>query len=443
MNLDENEIREAGADPERLEQLYRSAVKAGQGTAFASAVQACYAATPDNVLYAAWFYRLHAVPETSAAAPVQARPGPNWALAVPLSIVTGLIFWALSDFEGRQFTPDVPWLFLWWAPIATAGALAYLALTARRALGRALAVGLGLLALTAAVELLVPRLDYPDWLGGQAATVAAIHIPLLCWVGLGIAVLGLRSSTEDRFAFLIKSIEVAITAGLFLIAGMVFGGITVGLFAALAIELPELVLRLISVGGLGLLPVLAVATMYDPRVRPAEQDFDQGLSKFVATLVRLLLPLTLAVLVIYVCVIPFAFMEPFRDRDVLIVYNLMLFAILGLLLGATPLRAGTVSPRLQRVLRGGIVAVAGLTVLVSLYALSATVTRTVLGGWTLNRLTIIGWNTINIAILGLLLVQQSRAGAVWGERLQRVFSLATNAYAVWPLLLVLVVPLLF
>ncbi len=60
-------------------------------------------------------------------------------------------------------------------------------------------------------------------------------------------------------------------------------------FAALGIELPELVLRLIAAGGVGLLPVLAVATTYDPRVRPAEQDFDQGLSRFVATLMRLLL----------------------------------------------------------------------------------------------------------------------------------------------------------
>ncbi len=45
-------------------------------------------------------------------------------------------------------------------------------------------------------------------------------------------------------------------------------------------------------------------------------------------------------------------MAPFRDRDVLIVYNVMLFAILGLLLGATPLRADAVSPRLGRALRG-------------------------------------------------------------------------------------------
>lgn len=442
MDLD-GEIRASGADPERLEQLYQEAVTQGRRDAFASAVVACHEATPDNVLYAAWYHRLRAVPEAAVAVPSKARPGPNWVLAVPISIVTGLIFWALSDFEAQQLTLGVPRLFLWAAPIATAGALAYLALTARRALGRALGVGLGLLALTAAVELLVPRLAHPAWLARQAASVAAIHIPLLCWVGLGIAVMGLRSSTEDRFTFLIKSIEVAITAGLFLIAGVAFGGITVGLFAALGIELPELVLRLIAAGGVGLLPVLAVATTYDPRVRPGEQDFDQGLSKFVATLMRLLLPLTLVVLVIYVAVIPFAFMAPFRDRDVLIVYNVMLFAILGLLLGATPLRADAVSPRLGRALRGGILAVAGLTVLVSLYALSATVTRTVQGGWTLNRLTIIGWNAINIGILGLLLARQSRAGAAWSERLQRVFALATNAYLVWPLLLVLVVPLLF
>ena len=95
-------------------------------------------------------------------------------------------------------------------------------------------------------------------------------------------------------------------------------------------------------------------------------------------------------------------------------------------------------------LQNGIIAVSGLVVLVSLYALSATVFRTIEGGWTLNRITIIGWNTINISILSVLLYKQFRSEREkWVGALQSVFSLATNAYVIWTLFLLLVLPLLF
>ncbi len=137
-------------------------------------------------------------------------------------------------------------------------------------------------------------------------------------------------------------------------------------------------------------------------------------------------------------------MQPFINRDVLIVYNLMLFGILGLLIGATPIRPEDLSEMVQNALRSGILAVAILAVLVSLYALSAVIYRTVLGGITINRLTILGWNSINIAILILLIVRQFKAGRpAWVESLRSVFSLATNAYLVWAVFLIVAVPLLF
>jgi hypothetical protein len=65
-------------------------------------------------------------------------------------------------------------------------------------------------------------------------------------------------------------------------------------------------------------------------------------------------------------VIPFNFLEPYKNRDVLIVYNLMLFGIMRLLLGATPIRGDDLSPQLQKWLRMGIIAVAILAEVVSL-----------------------------------------------------------------------------
>jgi len=235
-----------------------------------------------------------------------------------------------------------------------------------------------------------------------------------------------------------------ITAGLYLIFGMVLGGITFGMFAALNVEIPDAVMRLILIGGFGLLPTLAIATIYDPASSPAGQDFTQGLSKFIATMMRILLPLLLAVLVVYVFLIPFNFMEPFNQRDVLIVYNALLFAIMGLLMGATPIRPDELEPNMQRWLRNGILAVAILGTLISIYALAAIVYRTFEGGMTINRLAVIGWNAINIGILITLIVKQFKDGQErWVESLQKVFSLGTNFYVIWGVFLVVAIPLLF
>lgn len=433
------EIQKAKKDPHKLEQLYQVAHKEGQVDIFQSALMAFYEDEPDNLLFAAWYYRFQQAAETAQ----KSRRVVNWALAIPLSILTGLIFWQLSDIENLIYLDHLPILALWWSPIATMSALVFMAVTAKNNQVRAVALGLGLLAAAAYAMLVAPGLDVP-WKINHYLDLAAIHIPLLCWIALGISVLGFKSSVEDRFAFLIKSIEVIITAGLYLIAGIVLGGITVGMFAALSISIPDIWLRLIAAGGLGLLPVMAIASVYDPARAPSEQDFDQGLSKFIATMMRLLLPLTLGVLVIYIVVIPFYFFEPFNNRDVLIVYNLMLFAIMALLLGATPIRGADLSPQLQKWLRLGIITVAILAGLVSLYALSAIVFRTFEGGWTINRLTIIGWNVINIFILFWLVFKQFKPNRQkWIDSLHSVFSLASKAYLVWGLFVVLAIPWLF
>ncbi|MCZ2096046.1 MAG: hypothetical protein LC121_07200 [Anaerolineae bacterium] len=434
----DGEIRAAESNPQQLEEIYQLARRSDQAGAFRNALMARYQAAPDNVLLAAWYYRLQNGAEEARKSIRQT----NWLIAVPLSILTGLIFWALSDVENLKALDLVPHLLLWWSPVATMGALIYMAVTAGTQLTRALVLGASVLVATLYGVVVAPSFDQA-WASEQYLIIAAIHVPLLCWAALGAMALRGRSSAADRFAFLIKSIEVAIVAGLYLLAGIAFGGITIGMFDALSVELPEVLLRLIAAGGFGLLPVLALATVYDPAAAPSAQDFDQGLSRLIATLMRLLLPLTLIVLVIYLLVIPFNFMAPFENRDVLIVYNAMLFAIVGLLVGTTPIRRDDLSAKSQQIMRNSIIAVAGLAVLVSIYALAAVVHRTLQGELTLNRLAVIGWNAINIGILVTVIVTQLRAGVDdWIGTLQSVFSRATVAYLAWSIFLLVVPPIL-
>ena len=83
----------------------------------------------------------------------------------------------------------------------------------------------------------------------------------------GVYLLFGLSDAENRFAFLSKSLEVFVLAGLFLIAGTVFIAITVALFDALGVQISDLAMRLLVAGGGGLIPVLAVGHHLQSRSR--------------------------------------------------------------------------------------------------------------------------------------------------------------------------------
>ena len=434
-------------DAEQLEQVYHAALKAGETDAFKQAIDDNHIIAPDNLLYAAWFHRL----KYSA---VQAKSfAIAWAWVIPLAVFNGLLFWWLSDDSrymiemvgtrqggARDFLPAI---LLLAAPLSAAFALIYLTAIGRKRWRLSALIGIIPVAAGAYALLTYPQAGTRPF-QEQYLSLMIMHLPLLAWAGVGAFLIAEHRDSANRFAFLIKSLEVFIMGGLFVIAGGLFTAITVSLFTALDVDFPELVQRLFIAGGGGLIPVVSIAVIYNPTVPPAEQAFNEGLSKLVALLMRILLPLTLLVLTVYLAFIPFNFREPFDNRDVLIIYNSMLFAVIALLVGATPVSLADISPRLGRWLCLGIIAVATLALIVSLYALAAILYRTALDRLTLNRLTFIGWNVINIGLLLLVLLFQARVKAGrWLQGLFRAYSAGTVVYAVWSLAMILALPWLF
>jgi hypothetical protein len=434
-------------DAEQLEQVYQAALKAGETGAFKQAIDDNHMTAPGNLLYAAWFHRL----KYSAA---QAKSfAIAWGWVIPLAVFNGLLFWWLSDDSRymiemvstrRRATGDfLPAIFVLAAPLSAAFVLIYLTVVGRKRWRLSAFIGVILVATVAYVLLAYPQAGTRPF-QEQYISLMVMHLPLLAWAGVGAFLIAGHRDPFNRFAFLIKSLEVFIMGGLFVIAGGLFTTITIGLFAALDVDFPELVQRLFIAGGGGLIPVVATAVIYSPVVPPVEQSFNEGLSKLVALLMRILLPLTLLVLLVYLAFIPFNFRAPFDNRDVLIIYNGMLFAVIALLVGATPLNLTYISPRLGRWLRLGIIAVAALALIVSLYALAAILYRTILDRLTPNRLAFIGWNVINIGLLFLVLLFQACAKAGrWLQGLFQAYRAGTVAYAVWTLAMILALPWLF
>lgn len=432
-------MRAAAHDAQRLEQLYQSARRAHEVSRFTTDLETVFQESPDNLLFAAWHFRLQE-------GATGGRLGRAWVLAIGLSVALGLVLWALSQPE-LTLPRGIPVLAIVWAPIIALFIIALLALAGRQLPWRLWVVAVSLAAVTAYVIAVAPYAAFPANRPGPEndyLMLMALHVPLLAWAALGLFVLGWRSSARNRFAFLTKSIETIGTTGVYMIAGGIFAGLTYLMFEAIGVDIPNPLLRLLLVGGFGLIPLLAVASVYDPAHSPEQQEFRRGFGRILAILMQALLPLTLLVLVIYLAVLPFNFLAPFNNRDVLIVYNVMLFAIMGLLIGVTPTTGDDFAARYQTWLRRGIVAVAALVALVSVYALAATVYRTTQDALTMNRLTIIGWNAINIGILIVLLARQFRAGnAAWIGAAQSAFRLGTRAYVVWAGFLVLALPWLF
>ena len=118
------DIRAAHTDPERLENLYHTALRENAGDECKSDLLACLAESPDNILYAAWRYRLQAAeieqPESR---------GVNWKLAIPLGLIAGLVFAVLS-ISRFDLPRHTPLLLFAWAPIGACFIVALLTLQA-------------------------------------------------------------------------------------------------------------------------------------------------------------------------------------------------------------------------------------------------------------------------------------------------------------------------
>ncbi|HEX8033454.1 MAG TPA: hypothetical protein VF510_06385 [Ktedonobacterales bacterium] len=103
-------IQSAAGAPQQLEAIYQSARQAHADAQFTADMVAAYGASPDNLLYAAWYYRLQ------QALPATQRASANWLLAVPMSVLLGLVLWLLSD-PNWTMLQHVPYIFFLWSPI--------------------------------------------------------------------------------------------------------------------------------------------------------------------------------------------------------------------------------------------------------------------------------------------------------------------------------------
>ena len=429
-------------DAEGLELLYQQARRRGEELLFAEALEVWYVAEPQQLIWQVWHHRL------AQEAKRLSEPRLNWKWLLPIGLTVAVLAGVFSNDTALQrasFRGQQPWLFLI-APLIGLGLMIYFGMSERSTVSirRAGFLGGALVLVSGLGTWFASQTGWFRWFSESRnyETLLMVNLALLSWAAVGFAMVGRESRTV--FAFLRKSLEVFVAGGVFSIVAMLFLLLTFGLFDALSVDLPYWLTQGLMGAAVAVAILLAAAGNYDPSRRAEEQVSERGLGRLVLLLMRVLLPLSIVVLVLYLGFMLFNFLKPFQDRDVLIVYTLLLFAVMVQILGLTPLDEEEISEQWRTALRLGVMVLVGLVLLVCSHAMAAVIYRTLQGGYTINRVTILGWNAINLFLLGLMEVRMLRAGAAgWVAAVQRTLALAGWIYPAWALLIVLAGPLVF
>ncbi len=432
-----HDLEETNGDPARLEHLYRSAQAAGNEAAFREALQQYRAEQRGSVLLEAWAHRLDLPSEQEESGGASRR----WWVVIGGSVLLGVVSVLLARGESPVPFPGEADVLFWvgWGPLVAIGMLAYLAWTQRAA---AHLTRYAVAAVARGAVALYVGFTIGDGTG-DVAHLGAFHLLFVSWAAVGAALcLGYPKPARQSFAYLVKSVETVLTGGIFFGAGLVFVGLTYGIFAVLGIELPEEDLQVVAAWAVGAIPLLALGSAYDATASPAAQNWEAGLTRTLRILARLILPLALGVLLVYVLwFIPAYFWKPFEEREVLIVYNATILAILVLL---TVVLSGPADARLDgrgSLFRYAVLGLGGLTLILNVYALAAVVSRTVEAGLTPNRFAVTGWNVTTLLILALVGARLWRARREpWVPVFRESIGLLATLAGAWALLLLIVLP---
>ena len=271
-----------------------------------------------------------------------------------------------------------------------------------------------------------PGSDVPD-----TEVLAALHLPILLWLVVGLAHAGGDwRSHERRMDFVRFSGEWCIYYVLIALGGGVLAGSTTGIFAAIGIDAGRFV-------GLWVLPCGAAGAVV---VAAWLAESRQGvLERIAPVLTRLFTPMFTVLLAAFLAAIALTGRGIDVGRGVLIFFDMLLALILGLAIYSIAVRDRQAPPGLFDILQMALIVAA---LLVDLLVLGAIVGRLSDFGTTPNRVAALGENLvllINLAWSAWLYVGFWRGRRPFAalERWQTAYA---PVYAIWLAAVVVVFP---
>ncbi|WP_420608701.1 hypothetical protein [Candidatus Poriferisodalis sp.] len=274
---------------------------------------------------------------------------------------------------------------------------------------------------------------YPFDDDSSTFVLAALHLPVLLWLVIGLARTGERwRLAGPRMDYVRFTGEWIVYGVLIALAGAVFSALTVGAFVALDIDTRWMTEWVMVAGSAGAVVVTAWLVEF----------WAGAVSRFASMLAYIFTPLFAAMLVVFLVAVPATGRSIEADREALILFNVLLGFVVGLLLFCGAARRSGDRPGF---FDGAAALLAAAGLLTSVLTLVAVVGRIADFGWSPNRAAIAGINVIFLVNLGgsvWLYLELWRRRRPFGD-IVRWQTAHFGIYAAWAALVVVAFPPIF
>ena len=264
--------------------------------------------------------------------------------------------------------------------------------------------------------------------------LAFIHLPIFLWTIFGYSFLGENiKSSQSRIGFLRYNGDLVVISGILLLSTVLFSAITVNLFDLIGINIEIFYFQNIMIWGIAAIPIVATYLM---------QTNAQLINKVSPIIAKIFTPLVFINLFIYLSAMVYTKKYPYQDRNVLLLFNVLLMGVMALILFSIAEAGKATKNKFSLIVLFGLSA---LTLIVNAIALSAIVYRINEFGFSANRIAVLGGNLlifINLVLVSYKLFLTSfKNGTI--EEIEESIAGYLPIYAIWTGLITFLVPLLF
>ncbi len=267
----------------------------------------------------------------------------------------------------------------------------------------------------------------------DSINLVLIHSPLFLWCLFGLTYVSFDyKNIAKRIAFIRFNGELLIMTGLLLIAGVLLTAITLGLFSAIKMNIEEFYINYVVIVGAVAAPIVAYYLI---------QVYPSITSKIAPVIARVFTPLVLITLMVYLVSLVFSESKILKDRDLLILFNVMLLAVMAIIVFSISELDKSKNRNINTLI---LFSLALLAIVINTIALTAIITR-VYNGLTPNRTVVLVSNLL--IFVNLILIAKSLFQSYFkAKQLDSVESTVAKylpVYLAWTVIVIFVLPFLF
>lgn len=274
----------------------------------------------------------------------------------------------------------------------------------------------------------------PNNKSSNSITLAFIHVPFFLWSVLGFSFLGNNiKNSNNRIQFLRYNGDVVVMSVIILLSTLLFSALTIQLFELIGIKIEKLYTQYILICELAAIPFLGTYLI---------QNNIQLINKVSPVIAKIFTPLVFLNLFIYLVAIIITKKYPYQDRNLLLVFNILLIGVMALILFSVAEAGKGVNHKISILVLFGL---SVLTIIVNCIALSAISYRMIEWGVSPNRVAVLGGNIlifINLLMVSYRLFLSAFKNAEV-EDVEKSIAQFLPIYGIWAGLVTFLFPLIF